>query len=184
MTAPWAIFACIVNLVKVQVDGMVGNLGTHTHRRCQPGAGAVEIMNRNSTRVLTTRVLTVATRTDRARNISERVSAEAHTPADLHFRGGPMSLAKPAINWSHVAGKRQNHTASPLRMQIRLSTSAGHPKGRHVTGTWRRLMSKAGRPEPAGHWFDSDSGALRGGLGLSAEVNDGPGGHEVPVLIV
>jgi hypothetical protein len=96
-----------------------------------------------------------------------------------------MSLAKPAINWSHVAGKRQNHTTSPLRMQIRLLTSAGHPKGRHVTGTWRHLMSKAGRPlQPAGHWFDSDSAALRGGLGLSAEVNDGPGGHEVPVLIV
>src|SRR5271165_1047432 len=31
---------------------------------------------------------TAATRTDRARNTSERESAGAETPADLHFRGG------------------------------------------------------------------------------------------------
>ena len=33
--------------------------------------------------------------------------------------GGPMSLAKPAINWSHVAGKRHlSRVAAAIRSQL------------------------------------------------------------------
>jgi hypothetical protein len=47
--------------------------------------------------------------------------------------GGPMSLAKPAINWSHVAGKRQTGRLQKFAV-TRINARSGVP---YTKACWR-----------------------------------------------